>query len=76
MSALSKPLPRSLYVSALALTLSACSIFGGGDRNERLAYVERPAEALYNSAVDEIERRDWDQAKLLFEEVERQHPFS
>ena len=67
---------KTALVPVLALTLSACSIFGGGDRNERLAYVERPAEALYNNAVDEIERRDWDQAKLLFEEVERQHPFS
>jgi len=67
---------RLLSVSALAMTMSACSIFGGGDRKERLAYVERPAEALYNSAADEIEARDWDSAKLLFEEVERQHPFS
>ena len=67
---------RPLAVSAFALGLSACSIFGGGDRRERLAYVERPAELIYNQAVDELEGRDWDQAKLLFEEVERQHPFS
>jgi len=38
--------------------------------------VERPAELIYNQAVDEMDNRDWAQAKLLFQEVERQHPFS
>ena len=69
-------LTTSLTVVA-ALSLSACSLLGGGnDRRERLAYVERPAEQLYNQAADRMEARDFDQAKLLFEEVERQHPFS
>lgn len=58
------------------LFLSACS--GGlfGDSKERLAYVERPAEALYQQAFDRMELSDWDRAVLLFQEVERQHPFS
>jgi len=55
--------------------LGACSVFGG-NRNERLAYVERPAELIYNQAFERMERRQWDDAKQLFEEVERQHPFS
>jgi len=54
------------------LVLTAC----GTSKKERLAYVERPAELIYNQAVDEMDNRDWAQAKLLFQEVERQHPFS
>ena len=61
---------------SLSLTLGACSLFGGGDKRERLAYVERPAELIYNQAVDQLEARQWSEAKQLFEEVERQHPFS
>jgi outer membrane protein assembly factor BamD len=57
--------------------MSACSTLGlGSDRKERLAYIERPAELIYNEAVDRLERERWDEAKLFFEEVERQHPFS
>ena len=68
---------KSLSFAALALSLSACSTLGiGGDKREKLAYVERPAELIYNQAFDRIEREDWDRSKLLFEEVERQHPFS
>lgn len=58
-----------------ALTLTACGSLGGNQK-EQLAYIERPAELIYNQAVDELERRDWANAKLLFQEVERQHPFS
>jgi len=60
---------------AASLFLTACSTFGG-DRKERLAYVERPAELIYNEGFDEVEEGDWARAKLFFEEVERQHPFS
>ncbi len=60
-----------------ALSLSACSTLGiGGDTREQLAYVERPAEIIYSEAFEQIESQNWDRAKLLFEEVERQHPFS
>jgi len=61
------------YVAlGMALFLSAC----GSNKKEELAYVERPAELIYNQAVDQLERSDWADAKQLFEEVERQHPFS
>ena len=72
-----KTVIRNIALIALAGTVvSACSILGGGKKKERLAYVERPAEQIYNLAFDRMERNDWDRAKLLFEEVERQHPFS
>lgn len=70
---------RSLLVAGLlgATTLSGCSTLGiGGDKREELAYIERPAELIYNQAYDRMERNDWPRAILLFQEVERQHPFS
>jgi len=72
----SKQMTRLLAAAALSLVVSGCSILGGSSRNERLAYVERPAENLYNSGMDQIERNDLGRAKLLLQEVERQHPFS
>ena len=68
---------KPVAVAALALTLTGCSTLGlGGNKKEKLAYIERPAELIYNQAFDRMERQDWDRAKLLFQEVERQHPFS
>lgn len=54
------------------MVLAACA----GNKKEKLAYVERPAELIYNQAVNRMDRNDWERAKLLFQEVERQHPFS
>lgn len=66
----------ALALSAV-LYLTACSTLGiGGDRKEKLAYIERPAELIYNEALERLEKNRWDEAKLFFEEVERQHPFS
>lgn len=66
---------KRLILLGAALTLTACGSLGGNQK-EQLAYIERPAELIYNQAVDQLERRDWANAKLLFQEVERQHPFS
>jgi len=59
-------------IAVAILLLAACS----SNRKEKLAYVERPAELIYNQALDKMDRNDWADAKLLFQEVERQHPFS
>ncbi|MEP1231679.1 MAG: outer membrane protein assembly factor BamD [Litorimonas sp.] len=67
---------RFIVGVSIAVSLSSCSSFGGGNKKEQLAYIERPAELIYNQAFSRIERKDWNNAKLLFEEVERQHPFS
>ncbi|GLQ20220.1 outer membrane protein assembly factor BamD [Algimonas porphyrae] len=68
---------KGLLALSAVMVLSACSTLGiGGDRGERLAYIERPAELIYNEAVERLEKGRWDEAKLFFEEVERQHPFS
>lgn len=61
-------------IGAVVVMLTACSSFG--KQAEELAYIERPAELIYNQAFERVERQDWVRAKLLFQEVERQHPFS
>jgi len=67
---------KAVVVAVMALTLTACSSLGLGKKKEELAYIERPAELIYNQAFDRVNRNDWETAKLLFQEVERQHPFS
>ncbi len=65
--------PTFLALASAALLLTAC----GGNRQARdLAYVERPVEALYNAAAEELDKRDYVSAIELFNEVERQHPYS
>ncbi|MEO0883888.1 MAG: outer membrane protein assembly factor BamD [Pseudomonadota bacterium] len=56
-----------------SLALSACQ---SNSRRAERAYVERPVEVLYNAAARELDRRDFEDAIELFNEVERQHPYS
>ncbi|MEM1390280.1 MAG: outer membrane protein assembly factor BamD [Pseudomonadota bacterium] len=65
--------PLFLAFLASILTLSACQT---GARNQQLAYVERPVERIYSLAVAEMDKSDYAEAVLLFNEVERQHPYS
>lgn len=62
-----------LASTAAALVLTACQ---NSNRREELAYVERPVEQLYSRATEELDKRDYNEAILLFNEVERQHPYS
>jgi len=66
---------KLVLMTGLAIFMSACAGIGGKSK-EKLAYIERPAEQIYNNGVDQMDRQDWDRAKLFFQEVERQHPFS
>ena len=60
-------------VAASALTISAC---GTRPDRPRLAYEERPVEALYNTGYQRMQRNRWADAIDYFQEVERQHPYS
>lgn len=62
-----------MAVVASALTVSACS---GTKPRQRLAYEERPVEALYNTGYDRLQSKRWADAVDYFQEVERQHPYS
>ncbi len=63
------PLRRAV-AGAFLVALAAC----GSDGEEE--YVERPVEELYNEGLDSLHTDENDQAALLFDEVERQHPYS
>ena len=39
-------------------------------------YVERPVDEIYNDALNVLEQGDYEEAALMFDEVERQHPYS
>ncbi|WP_168044921.1 outer membrane protein assembly factor BamD [Brevundimonas alba] len=60
-------------VAVSALTISGCANRGN---RPRLAYEERPVEALYNTGYQRLQSRRWGDAIDYFQEVERQHPYS
>ncbi|MBL1431615.1 MAG: outer membrane protein assembly factor BamD [Robiginitomaculum sp.] len=61
----------------LLLAMSFVVISGcAGNKAKKLAYVEKPAETIYLDGYDRMQRRDWSRSILLFDEVERQHPYS
>ncbi len=66
--------PIALVILAASLSLTGCQ--NKDKRKQELAYVERPVEQLYNQAAGELDKRQYDKAILLFNEVERQHPYS
>ena len=67
-----KPIAIALIAATVGLT--ACQ--SRAKRHEELAYVERPVEQLYNQAAEKLDKRSYADAILLFNEVERQHPYS
>jgi len=64
----------SLLILACIVAVSGCQ--SSNSRKQELAYVERPVEQLYNQGAQELDKRNYDRAILLFNEVERQHPYS
>jgi outer membrane protein assembly factor BamD len=70
---LSRPLALGL-IAVLALpTIAGCA--RNRNRNE-LPYVARDVSTLYNAAKTQLDRHNYKQSALLFDEVERQHPYS
>lgn len=65
-------LSRPLILSLCLLGFSACSTSGSKEDE----YVERPAQEIYQEAQKELEDRRYTKAADLFDEVERQHPYS
>ena len=67
-----RSLTRLLGAFAVALTLAAC---GGGGEDER-PYSERPVDDLYEGGMSAMQAGEYQEAARLFDEVERQHPYS
>ena len=63
---------RTLGALMICCAVAACGT--SSDDNEE--FVETPVEDLYNEAFNETEQGNWKQAARLFDEVERQHPYS
>jgi len=63
-----------VIVVCAAVAVTGCA--GGGGKKKKFAYVERPVETLYSQATRQLERKRYEEAVALFEEVERQHPYS
>ncbi len=63
----------------LLFPLLCTAVLAGCNRNApdtAIAYVERPAETIYSNAFEEMERNRYRMASVMFDEVERQHPYS
>jgi outer membrane protein assembly factor BamD len=67
----SRRLWRTLAVLAIAGTLASCS---SAPKEESKA--DRPVSEIYNQAMDALERSEFAASAKLFDEVERQHPYS
>jgi outer membrane protein assembly factor BamD len=62
--------------SALLVTAGAASAADKKASKENNRYVARDVETLYNAAKDQLDRKRYKLAAALFDEVERQHPYS
>ncbi|WP_370179871.1 outer membrane protein assembly factor BamD [Alteriqipengyuania sp.] len=69
-----KPLVAAAILGTLATLTSACA--GSGGKPSDTAYVARDVETLYASAKERLDRGNATLAAQLFDEVERQHPYS
>lgn len=73
---------RSLALVALTIVaipaLSACASLGGGGAGKPgdTNYVARDVNTLYAAAKDRMDRGRYKESAALFDEVERQHPYS
>jgi outer membrane protein assembly factor BamD len=69
----------SLRRSATLVALAAIVFTAGCATNRKkgdIGYVARDVDTLYSTAKDRLDRRQYTTAAILFDEVERQHPYS
>lgn len=76
MTSRQKHLMRAMAMAVMAGSLGACGVFGGERQRENVQFVDEPVAELYNYGADYLDRRNWRMALLVFQEVERQHPYS
>jgi outer membrane protein assembly factor BamD len=77
-----RPLRAALLALSAAALLGGCSLFGGEDtaknnvNTDAANYRDLAVEAIYESGWRQIRGGHWDVAASLFDEMERQHPYS
>jgi outer membrane protein assembly factor BamD len=69
-----------LKLTLLACAMSALALTGGCNalkgKKKDTAYVARDVDTLYAAAKAKLDQHEYKQAAALFDEVERQHPYS
>jgi len=70
------PLKLAVLATATAAIMLTAGCGGRGGKNKDTAYVARDVDTLYAAAKDRLDRGQTRQAAALFDEVERQHPYS
>ena len=65
----------ALALGAALVPLAGCAGGSSGSRADT-RYVARDVNTLYNAGYDRVHRGDYKTAAVLFDEVERQHPYS
>jgi outer membrane protein assembly factor BamD len=70
------PAKALVTATACAALLLTAGCGGKGGKNKDTAYVARDVDTLYAAAKGRLDRGDPKQAAALFDEVERQHPYS
>lgn len=71
-----RPLRFAVLAAATVAMGVTAGCAGGGNKKKDVAYVARDVDTLYTAAKDRLDRGDSKQAAALFDEVERQHPYS
>jgi outer membrane protein assembly factor BamD len=67
---------RRYLAKALAAAIVVAFVGACSSDDDKDGYVEGSVDTLYNSAMDLILSERYDQAAKLFDEVDRQHPYS
>jgi outer membrane protein assembly factor BamD len=70
------PLRHAVLALATGAIVLTAGCGGKGDKNRDTAYVARDVDTLYQAAKDRLDRGATKEAAALFDEVERQHPYS
>ena len=70
---ITRPMAAAFAALAVLGSLSACA---GKRAKGDLPFVARDVDTLYSTAKDRLDRGRYQEAAILFDEVERQHPYS
>ncbi len=70
------PLKLAVFATAATALLLTAGCAGRGNKAKDTAFVARDVDTLYVAAKDKLDRGDTQIAAALFDEVERQHPYS
>jgi outer membrane protein assembly factor BamD len=70
------PLKLALFAAATSALLLTAGCAGRGAKARDTAFVARDVDTLYAAAKDRLDRGNTRVAAALFDEVERQHPYS